>query len=421
MIDKRFINIIITDNANFNTSNKEVMNIIYNKSLKNEKLYYSQIIKSLRAWRKESGLKISSSKYMIDYWLYNAYNNSEAEIMIKMEYEKNNNSEYISSFKNLDEFIIGIKNREDCKNINFDNIAYLKDYYDYVGSDYYTSVRLTEKLRNYILSKRTKRGSELSKEFWYSYGWEFTDSELTEKLKSIQKERSIWCGEFYETRGVDKETSIEKISDYQKKNSDKRVKKYTSEELGEFSPLSKYYWYKKGYNEEDANIELRKRCPSNREFYSNDDDYEKRLKDISISMKKSWSNGSYDKSFDNGKNQSMEEIEFFDFISSVSDKITHIPFFMCIKNNDNKRYVYDGYYKSNDSKIILFEYDGLYYHDEDNDNIRDTNVFENRTDILGIIRISDKYYKKNKIKIRTEIYEAIRKIENKECKKIKLY
>ena len=60
---------------------------------------------------------------------------------------------------------------------------------------------------------------------------------------------------------------------------------------------------------------------------------------------------------------------------------------MCIKNLNNKRYVYDGYYKCDDKNIILIEYDGLYYHNEDNDNIRDNNVFKNNYTIYSFSEI----------------------------------
>ena len=46
--------------------------------------------------------------------------------------------------------------------------------------------------------------------------------------------------------------------------------------------------------------------------------------------------GVYDNAFDNGKNQSMEEINFFEYISDI-EYIKHIPFFMCIKNLNNTK------------------------------------------------------------------------------------
>lgn len=74
-----------------------------------------------------------------------------------------------------------------------------------------------------------------------------------------------------------------------------------------------------------------------------------------------------------------------------------------------------------DYGIIIFEYDGTYWHDINEDDKKDLLIFQARQDIIGIIRISDTYFKKqNETTIIETINESISKIKNKESKKIRL-
>ena len=71
--------------------------------------------------------------------------------------------------------------------------------------------------------------------------------------------------------------------------------------------------------------------------------------------------------------------------------------------------------------IILFEYDGLYWHNQSYDELKDSVALELRHDILGIIRVSCEHFKTNKDKTIKLIKNAIKKIKSKESNRIKIY
>ena len=75
----------------------------------------------------------------------------------------------------------------------------------------------------------------------------------------------------------------------------------------------------------------------------------------------------------------------------------------------------------NDLGIILIEYDGLYWHNQSYDNIKDDIVLDTRNDIIGIIRISDVKYKENNDKVIKKINYGIEEIKNKKINRIKIY
>jgi hypothetical protein len=418
--DVKFLNALRNENNDFNMENIDVLNVIYNGCFENEKMKFSNIRKSIKVWRDSinvDNLQLNKNrKDNINYWIFNAYSEYQSKILALK------NSKGVV-FENFEHFVSFIKEREDCKNINYDNIEYLQEYYNFMKDGCYTVVKMFNKLRDFVKLKRTKRGSPVSKEFWVSYGWNFTDEELEIKLKTMQRERSIWSDKYWKNQGMCDDIEIKNIiSDYQKENSRKMLSKYTKDELSKRCHFGRKYWLDRGLSEEEVEIEIRKVNPSCVEFYENIESYHKRLNDISNELKIRWVDGVYDNAFDNGKNQSMEEINFFEYISDI-EYIKHIPFFMCIKNLNNTRYVYDGYYKEIEGEIILIEYDGLFhtYHIKEEDDIRDENVFKNRKDIIGIIRVSNIYYKKIKEKIKKEIYESIEKIKNKKYQTIRLY
>ena len=107
---------------------------------------------------------------------------------------------------------------------------------------------------------------------------------------------------------------------------------------------------------------------------------------------------------------SKEEIEFFSFLVNESDlDIIHKEFIVNVKANDELDQgivKYDGYLKTDDG-IILIEYDGLYWHNQSYDEIKDRITLELRNDILGIIRVSCETFKRKKNKITNLIHESI--------------
>lgn len=116
---------------------------------------------------------------------------------------------------------------------------------------------------------------------------------------------------------------------------------------------------------------------------------------------------------------SKEEINFFDILNSFDLNILHKQFLVNIsrcKCNDKNVKIYDGYLKT-DNGIILFEYDGSYWHNEDNDKLYDDCVLDIRKDILAIIRYNDHYVKyltklKDINKIKEDTINAIEEIKN---------
>lgn len=307
------------------------------------------------------------------------------------------------------------------KNWNLENTDFLNKIFINLEIKEYTKTKLDKKLRNIIGSFSSKnKCSTISLDYLLTIGWNEEESKLL--ISQKQKERSIRCIEYWIKNGYTEEESLEKIKEAQA-NSGKKAWE-DSIKMKNNSPMFKEYWENIGYSKEDA---LRKRNPSCRDYfkYNSDKDYEEKIIRMSEQTKALWQDDNFiNKQRYESRPISQEEIDFFTLITNDITDIKHKPFGINVKNfSDNKKYfVCDGYIKI-DEGIIIFEYDGTYWHNLEEDNLKDNLIFKAREDIIGIIRITDSYYKqnkKNKNNIIKEINEAINKIKSKECKKIRL-
>lgn len=322
---------------------------------------------------------------------------------------------------NLEQFIEEVKNL--FKYLNDKNITFCEELKKHVYSekdiknkkDFYDRCNLFFKIR-----RNYKPASILSKSYWLSIGWNQTESTL--KVSKLQKERSVINKEYWINKGLTEKETIIKIKNIQSINSKKRYEKYSKIELKKQSIWSKDFWIERGYSEKDAMEKYKSYNYACREFYKTDDEYNIIKSLISEKTKKFIKNNPEKyKSFFGSI--SKEELIFFKNIKIEGLNIFHKTFIINIKTDNrlNKGIVkYDGYLKLKEG-IILIEYDGLYWHNQVYDDIKDDIALDIRPDIIGIIRISDEYFKNNKKELNNKLYESIKKIESKKSRRIKLY
>lgn len=104
-----------------------------------------------------------------------------------------------------------------------------------------------KKIRKQSLPKKI---SITSTEYWIKQG--LTESEATEKVSQLQKERSPRCVEYWIKRGHTLEESQIKVSEHQSGVSKRRLESMTSLERKQSSRCSVEYWKARGYNASDA-------------------------------------------------------------------------------------------------------------------------------------------------------------------------
>ena len=325
--------------------------------------------------------------------------------------------EYISP--NIEQFKVLLDKHYN--DINFDNKQYINDLYEYVYLHNIKGlVSFKKKCQEFFKEKRNgKPISKLSVEYWRSRG--YGDEYALKQISETQSSRSIIHQSYWMNKGLSKEEASEQIRKVQSLNSTKRYEKYTKEEISSQSVWSTQYWLDKGFNKEDAIKKSHEKNYACREFWSSDEEYEtiKKLigKKTSDFIK---NNPELYKSFFGSI--SKEEIKFFGDITKQIQNIKHVGFIVNIKeSNDLDQGIikYDGYFKSGNT-LILIEYDGLYWHNQSYDEIKDNICLTLRDDISGIIRISSDRYKNDKRIIKL-IKNAIEEIKSKKCNRVKLY
>ena len=328
--------------------------------------------------------------------------------------------------KNIDDFKSFLK--DVIPNVNYSNVALIVELYEMFKTYNTNDVRqIYDNFSAYFKEKRGGSGSStVSIKYWEALGWNNLE-EIKNNIATEQRKRSPRCVEYYLNKGYTKEESELKVKEIQKENTKKRFSKYTKEELSEQSVWGVKHWMKLGYSEEDAKEKIKKYNASCRECYKTDEEYKKSRQKMS-EMKKNLYYSNPDEYW--GKHilySSKEETEFFNKISTFIYGVNHLSFGVNVANtkfSDEYKRVYvlcDGYIKC-DEKIIIIEYDGLYWHNKYFDEERDNTIFELRQDIIGIIRISDKYYKRNNLQTLIErINYGIEKIKSGECKKEFIY
>jgi len=268
-----------------------------------------------------------------------------------------------------------------------------------------------------------KRSSTISLNYWKTIGWK-NEKEIKKKISLEQKKRSKICLEYWLNKGLSLEKAKKELHDYQSKNS--KIAWEDSTKMKINNPIFKEYWVNKGYSINESKKIIN---PSNREYYryKSDSDYEKYKLRASERVKTLWEKGIYDENhlLYRTRYTSKEEKIFFDYIikENIYDNIKYEPFGINVRKSKLNKYflVYDGYIKT-ENGIILLEYDGTYWHNIKEDDFKDYEVLKIRKDIIGIIRITDTYFKNNKLninKIKKDIKDGINKIKSKKCKTIR--
>ena len=305
--------------------------------------------------------------------------------------------------------------------LNINNEQHILELYSFVYSNKIKGmVDFNSKCQLFFKQFRNgKAHSLLSREYWLSMGHSIEYA--NKKISQNQKINSPLNKEHWLKKGFSEDDAIIKIKEIQSNRSNLRYEKYTKEEISRQSTWSVEYWVNKGFSREDAIKKSHERNYSCREFWSSDIEYDN-IKKIIAQKQKDFvkNNPEIYKSFFGSV--SKEEIIFFSDLCKNIDKIKHIEFVVNIQNSDelNQGIIkYDGYYKDGDF-LILIEYDGLYWHKQDYDELKDKICLSIRDDISGIIRISDHSYKNNNKTIKL-IKDAIEQIKSKECNRVKIY
>lgn len=307
-------------------------------------------------------------------------------------------------------------------NVNKNNSELFNELFLYLQSKEYKSKnQMNSYIGLFFKERRGNKGvSKISPSYWISLGW--SEHNAKNLVSKLQRSRSHLTKEYWINKGLSDNDAILKIAEVQSNNSKKRFLKYSKDELSQQSVWSKAYWINRGLTENEAQYEVSKRNYAHREFWKSDEEYEA-IKKI-IGKKTSnfiKENPELYKNFFGST--SKEEIDFFNFISTLIPNILHKEFIVNIKNSEELEagiVKYDGYLKTDDN-IILIEYDGLYWHNQSYDEIKDSIVLNTRPDIIGIIRVSCEYFKQNKTTIIKKLSNAIKQIKSKECNRIKLY
>jgi len=307
-------------------------------------------------------------------------------------------------------------------NFNIDNEIYLYELFDSISNvKIKGKVSFINECSMFLKERRNgKSVSNISKDYWISMGWD--DASAIQKVSDLQRSRSVLTVDYWIKKGFSKAIATIKIKQYQSNNSKKRYAKYSSEEISEQSVWSKSYWINKGYSEDDAQYEVDKRNYGKREFWTSNEEYEYIRKLIGKKTSKFIKeNPEKYKSFFGSI--SKEEIIFFNELIKHNEEIKHKQFIINIKKSkdlDQGIIKYDGYLKTNKG-IVLIEYDGLYWHNQSYDEIKDSVALDIRNDIIGIIRVSCEKFKTNQQKCIKYIENGIEKIKNKKCNRIKIY
>jgi hypothetical protein len=312
--------------------------------------------------------------------------------------------------------------------VNINNDKMVEELYDIFKCSQTKDMRgIYDKISAYFKNKRGgRRGSIISIDYWKSLGWEDT-SEIKVIISKIQQERSPRNISYYTKRGYSEAEARDKVAKLQGEYSMRGYANRTKDEIRRRSVWSVQHWLDKGYSEEEAVAEMRKRNGACRECYSSDAEYGKKMDLLSQKAKERY-NRNPEKFWRERPNfSSKEESDFFNKLSAC---IYGVKYLHCGVNVQNtileseygKQYVLSDGCISLDDGLVLLEYDGDYWHDAEYDLIRDNAIFEVRKDIVGIIRINDKFVRNNSFDvIKKEFEYAIEDIKGKKCKRKLIY
>lgn len=307
-------------------------------------------------------------------------------------------------------------------NFNKDNVDYLNELFEFISTkEIKGKVSFINECSYFFKTRRSGKGvSKISKNYWLSLGWSEEYAKL--KVSSLQKSRSVLSLEYWINKGYTSDQANLKIKEYQSNNAKKKYEKYTKKELRLQSVWSKDFWLKKGLSNAEADYEVNKRNYGKREFWTSDLEYEE-IKKIIGKKTSNFIKENPEKYKSFFGSVSKEEILFFEKLKLEICNVNHKQFIINVKESlelDKGIIKYDGYLKTNDG-IILIEYDGLYWHNQAYDELKDMVALDIRNDIIGIIRISCNHFKTNSEKTIKLIKYAIEEIKSKKSNRIKIY
>ena len=237
------------------------------------------------------------------------------------------------------------------------------------------------------------------------------------KTQQSYSHMSRGCKVFWIRRGYDEETAKQKAYEFNYNNSVWAVQ----------------YWINKGMSYDDAYQEMLKYNWGSQFCKCYNGDYELYRSEIEKVMHNRTLNSrinanknieEYKEMFKNVSVFTMSKIEkrcFDMLINDIDDSIIHEPYIVILPvgfksscNNANY-YACDGYIDYN-GKAIIIEYDSGVFHDKEKDEMRDTDIFFIDENVLGILRITEKFFlsinKGNKDEKYTEIKNAIEDIKS---------
>ena len=329
----------------------------------------------------------------IDYYVKCGWSLHEAREKI-IEYARENKykGEVLFDKKDIRRHILN----DNPFNMNLDNIDFINNFIDEYCTFPYaiTSYRLYEAFKKFANDK-----------FYYTLA------------KTKSKGYIYDYKEYYLARGYSEEQAIKMLSKEQKVKSTRTIEHYINKGMSEdeaYQEMLKYNWGSPLCKCHKGDIKLYNNAIERGNFhriltgkinaFNDSETYTEKFKKTAANRK------------------SKTEERCFNMIKeNVDSSINNEPYIVIfppsfISSCDNaKYYACDGYIEYN-GKIIIVEYDSGLFHDKENDEKRDNDIFYLDDNVLGILRITEKFFLSiksfNKDKKYEEIKNAIEDIKS---------
>lgn len=434
-----------TGSSDINYNNKFIVNEI--KNLLDEDKEYSgeQVYRIIRDFAKEGKPDgVYCHKLSIDYWIHMGWSLAQAK---EKAIEFNKGEILFFNKKELKRYVI----KENPYNMNIDNKEYVDEYIDYISSIDNFSIAMTlnslyQNTKVYLnkLYKKYKpeydnkksRCTMLSVEFYYARG--FSKEYADKMILKEQRERSSRCQEHYIKKGYSEKEAKEMVSDIQKKytkSSPSHIDFWLNSELDEEEAKRKHlewtqkrtvwgmkYWLERGYSEEDARIEILKRNSFSPTCMCYQGDYRKYrdainkiMENRSLNKKKQMTNpdNKYMIKEMSEHRISKSQIKCFDMVKEADNNthtepyIVQFPETFISSVGNVYYYACDGYIEC-EYGVIIVEYDSKYYHNQEEDELRDQDIFYLDDNVIGILRITENFLKTSYEGIRQQRIDVIK-------------
>ena len=287
-----------------------------------------------------------------------------------------------------------------------------------IHKEFYMGRGFSEEESIKLVSDKQKIRSARTVEHYMNKGMTEDEAKIARsKTQQSYSHMSRGCKVFWIRRGYDEETAKQKAYEFNYNNSVWAVQ----------------YWINKGMSYDDAYQEMLKYNWGSQFCKCYNGDYELYRSEIEKAMHNRILNSrinanknieEYKEMFKNVSVFTMSKIEkrcFDMLINDIDDSIIHEPYIVILPvgfksscNNANY-YACDGYIDYN-GKAIIIEYDSGVFHDKEKDEMRDTDIFFIDENVLGILRITEKFFlsinKGNKDEKYKEIKNAIEDIKS---------